>query len=142
MTTDDLPQREMTLDEWMARLPKHHGAHLELDAIRASLAAARAEAKSYRETNESVAVCANHTEDILYSDECPCVICELHTAHADLAALRQRHAADKSCRTCRWLVVAESDGRPLCEIGVRGCVDRETGLCAAWLASEAKARLT
>ena len=42
-------QREMTLDEWMARLPESHTANRELAALRARLAELEAERDRLRE---------------------------------------------------------------------------------------------
>ena len=42
-------QREMTLDEWMARLPESHAANRELAALRARIAELEAERDRLRE---------------------------------------------------------------------------------------------
>ena len=61
--------------------------HEEGEKSIAALALAQRERDRYRETNESVAVCANHTEDILSAEEC--VVCARQKAEADAAAVRE-----------------------------------------------------
>jgi hypothetical protein len=47
--SDELAQREMTLDEWVARLPLSHHANTELVTLRARLAALERELAALRE---------------------------------------------------------------------------------------------
>lgn len=61
-------QREMTLDEWMARLPESHAANRELAALRARLAELEAERDRLRglideHNNECVRRCGEGEQE-------------------------------------------------------------------------------
>ena len=47
-------QREMTLDEWMARLPESHAANRELAALRARLAELEVELETVEDMRRAI----------------------------------------------------------------------------------------
>jgi hypothetical protein len=59
-----------------------------IESLARDLQAAQAQCDGYREANESVAVCAGHTEDIITPEDVEggCYVCALQAAESRLAA--------------------------------------------------------
>jgi len=60
----------------------------ELAKERSLREAAQQECAALRDANHSVAVCAEHVADIVYSEQCPCVVCALEAAQQEIERLR------------------------------------------------------
>lgn len=75
------PQREMTLKEWMARLPATHTANVELAALERELAEAEAERDDLRRQRDQWKEFAYKHPEVTP----PVVMQELATLRADLA---------------------------------------------------------
>ena len=120
------------------RARNHNGLHSwEWAAITTALAEAEAELAAARADIANWPVCEQHKPGMWDGDP-PCVICEAHTAIADLAALKGR-ACD--CCTFRW--PGNTRDRDVCgKVSIPGhsvavvLCDQLHRTCGAWAAKE------